>query len=181
MKMQNHLHIRIAEQGKLYSLEGNHQEALRHYREAMRMVQQQKDSDIFFQHYSQCTMETLERSGAYDEVISFCERYQDFLNGKPESDLIKKHKAYIWQRQAIQHLLKGETEAAKTLFTSAQNAIGRGRQPLTDELLNWVQRGYMVSKNQITRLQEKYNYFVVRDGQVNPALAMKLPESIKPF
>jgi len=99
------LHIRIAEKGKMYSLEGNYKEALRHYKEAIKMMQHSKDSEIFFQHYSQCVMEALELSGAHDEVISFCERYIDFLDQKSDdSVLIKKHYATVLEKKAIQYL-----------------------------------------------------------------------------
>ncbi len=176
---QTTLHIRIAEQGKLHSIEGNYEEALRHFREAMRMVHDQNESDIFFQHYSQCTMEALELSGAHDEVISFCVKYANFLEQKEEDNLIKKHKAFVWQRQAIQHLLKNETEEAKLLFQQSQHLIGHGKQPLTDELLNWIQRGYMIQKHQVKQLQDKHDYFIVREDQVNRKLALPIPESIK--
>jgi len=173
------LHIRIAEQGKLFSLDGNYGEALRHYKEAMRMVQQQEESDIFFQHYSQCTMETLELSESYDEVISFCEKYINFLDNKEDNAITKKHKAFVLQRQAVQHLLKGENEEAGQLLTVAQQLIGKGKQPLSDELLSWVQRGYTVKKDQIQKLQQKHQYFIVRKDQVNEKLAMPLPENLK--
>ena len=84
---QNILHYRIAEKGKMHALDKNHKEALRHYREAMRLTQKQADSEVFFQHYGQCVMESLELSGAYDEVISFCENYRSFLK---EKDVYKK-------------------------------------------------------------------------------------------
>ncbi len=179
MNDSNTLHIRLAEQGKIYSLEGNYTEALRHYKEAMRLVQLNNDSDIFFQHYSQCTMEALEQSESYDEVISFCEKYIQFLEEKEEDELIKKHKAYVLQRQGVQYLLKGENDTAKDLLSLAQKIIGRGKQFLTDELLSWVQRGYTIRKEQIEKLQEKHNYFIVRKDQINEKLAMKIPENLK--
>jgi tetratricopeptide (TPR) repeat protein len=33
------LHLGIAEKGKMYAVEGNHKEALRHYKEAIKMTQ----------------------------------------------------------------------------------------------------------------------------------------------
>mgnify|MGYP000515969809 CR=1 FL=1 len=175
------LHIRFAEKGKMYSLEGNYKEALRHYKEAIKMMQQTKDSDIFFQHYSQCVMEALEQLGSYDEVISFCKNYRDFLADKETNVLVKKHNAFVCERQAIQHILKEEQEEAKTVLTNAQKEIGKGKHPITDELLNWLLRGYKINKDQVTRLQKKHNYFIVRKESVNPKIAMDLPEGISPF
>ena len=85
------LHYRIAERGKMHALDKNYKEALRHYQEALKLTQNEKDSELFFQHYSQCVMESLEQLGSYDEVISFCENYRTFLAEKEESTLIKKH------------------------------------------------------------------------------------------
>ena len=76
------LHYRIAERGKLFALDKNYKEALRYYPEALRLTQQEKDSELFFQHYSQCVMESLELSGAHNQVVSFCENYRTFLEEK---------------------------------------------------------------------------------------------------
>ncbi len=178
---QNILHYRIAERGKMHALDKNHKEALRHYKEALKLTQKQKDSELFFQHYSQCIMESLELSGAHDEVISFCENYRNFLQEKEQDILVRKHNAFVGERQAIQHILKEEQEEAKELLLRIQKDLGRGKQPMTDELLNWLVRGYRIKADQVRRLQQKHNYFIVRKESVNPKIAMDLPEGISPF
>ncbi|MGG8497438.1 hypothetical protein ACQY1Q_13575 [Tenacibaculum sp. TC6] len=175
------LHYRIAERGKMHALDKNYTEALRHYKEALKLTQKQQDSELFFQHYSQCVMESLELSGAHDQVISFCENYRSFLEEKQQDVLVRKHKAFVSERQAIQHILKGEQEEAKTLLLEVQKDLGKGKQPITDELLNWLLRGYQVNANQLKRLQQKHNYFIVRKESVNPKIAMDLPEGVSPF
>ena len=175
------LHYRIAERGKLHALDKNYKEALRHYKEAMKMSQQEQDSELFFQHYSQCVMETLELSGAHDQVIEFCENYRAFLQDKEQDVLVRKHNAFVSERQAIQHVLREEQDEAKALLQQVQKDLGRGRQPITDELLGWLQRGYKVSKDQLTKLQKKHHYFIVRKESVNPKIAMDLPEGVSPF
>jgi len=175
------LHYRIAERGKMHALDKNYKEALRHYKEAMKMSQQEKDSELFFQHYSQCVMETLELSGAHDQVIEFCENYRAFLQEKEQDVLVRKHNAFVSERQAIQHILREEQEEAKTLLQDIQKDLGKGKQPITDELLGWLQRGYKVNREQLTRLQKKHNYFIVRKESVNPKIAMDLPEGVSPF
>jgi tetratricopeptide (TPR) repeat protein len=175
------LHFGIAERGKLYQLEGNFKEALRHYREAIRLTQGLEGGEIFFQHYSQCVMEALELSGAYGEVTVYCDRFLEFLEEKEESELVTRHTALILEKQAIQLLHQGETKEAAALLKEAQTLVGRGAQPLTDELLNWAQRGYQISKRQITDLQKKNNYFIVRRDKVNPEMAIDLPASVSPF
>ncbi|MEN0016691.1 MAG: tetratricopeptide repeat protein, partial [Bacteroidota bacterium] len=67
---KNLVHLSIAERGRAYRTAGNHDKALRCYREALRLAEQQQASDIFFQYYTQCIMESLELSGAYAEVIA---------------------------------------------------------------------------------------------------------------
>ena len=175
------IHIRIAEHGKICSLQGDHKEALRHYREALRLVQNQEDSEIFSQHYSHCVMESLEQTGAYDEVIMFCQNYRSFLEDKTETDFTKKHRAFICERQGIQHLLKEEKEEALDLLSEAQKTIGIGKQPITDQLIQWIQRNYFISKEQIQTLQRKHNYFIVRKEKVNPTIAMKLTGEFSPL
>lgn len=179
------LHYRIAERGKLFALDKNYKEALRYYREALRLTQQEKDSELFFQHYSQCVMESLELSGAHDQVISFCENYRTFLEDKVEDKekdvLVRKHHAFVSERQAVQHILKEEPEEAKALLMQVQKDLGKSKQPITDELLGWLHRGYKISADQLRRLQNKHNYFVVRKESVNPKIAMDLPDGFSPF
>lgn len=175
------MHYRIAERGKMHALDKNFKEALRYYKEALNMTLNKKDSEIFFQHYSQCVMEALEQTGSHDQVIDFCENYRTFLAEKEDSIIINKHKAFVSERQAIQHVLKEEQDEAKTLLSEAQQQVGKGIQPITDQLLNWLLRGYKISKNQVQLLQTKHNYFIVRKESVNPKIAMDLPEGISPF
>lgn len=175
------LHFGIAERGKMFQLEGNYKEALRHYREAIRLTQSQENGEIFFQHYSQCVMEALELSGAYTEVADYCDRFLEFLENKEQTDLVRKHRAIILERQGIQQMLTGEIKEAATLLKEAQQIAGKGNQPLTDELLNWALRGYQISKKQVSDLQRKHLYFIVRKDKVNPALAIDLPEGVAAF
>jgi hypothetical protein len=115
-------------------------------------------------------------------VITYCERFIDFLAEKEDqSPLVKKHHAVILEKQAIQYMLKEELPEALPLLKEAQALAGRGGQPLTDDLLNWVVRGYKMTKKQIMDLQKKHNYFIVRKDKVRPEIAMDLPEALKQF
>lgn len=76
------LHLQIAENGKVLALKGDYKEALRHYKEAMRMCQTADNSEVFLQHYSLCAMESLELMEAHEEIITFCEKSIDFLTPK---------------------------------------------------------------------------------------------------
>ncbi|NJM78968.1 MAG: hypothetical protein HC854_03845 [Flavobacterium sp.] len=47
--------------------------------------------------------------------------------------------------------------------------------------MSWLHRGYKISADQLKRLQNKHNYFVVRKESVNPKIAMDLPDGFSPF
>ncbi len=179
---KNNLHVGIAEKGKLYSIEGNYKEALRHYREAIRLVKLNNDSEVFFQHYSQCVMETLEISGAHDEVITYCEKFIDFLAEKNQEELlVKKHLASVLEKLGVQYILKNENQIALPILKQAQSVLGKGKQPLTDELLNWVQRSYTITKKQVNDAQHKHHYFIVRKDKIRAEYAIELPAMMQPF
>jgi tetratricopeptide (TPR) repeat protein len=176
------LHLGIAERGKMFALETNYTEALRYYREAIKMTQGQEGAELFFQHYTQCVMETLELSKAYDQVIAYCEKFIDFLENKEENSvLIDKHYATILEKMGVQYLLKEEKATALPLFKAAQDRLGKGKQPLTDELINWIQRGYTISAKQISDLQKRHHYFIVQKETLKPDLAIDLPKAMTPF
>ena len=182
MKTNNYLHYNIAEQGKVYTIEGDFNEALRHYREAIRMAQTQEDSEVFFQHYSQCVMETLEISGAYNQVVSYCERYLEFLKTKSNDDfLVKKHQAVILEKKGIQHIYLGENDLAKSCLEEAQQIVGRGKQKLTDELLGWLQRGYSIGIDKLKQSLHVHKYFVIRKEDLQYDKCFKLPDNFSPF
>lgn len=177
-----HLHLRLVEQGKLYFLEGNYKEALRHYREGLMLCQKEPGADIFFQHYSQCIMEALELSGAYDEVISYCEKTRDFLEDQLEnSEHARMYYAALLQREGIQYIKKEDKAMALELMKEAKELSVGTIPPLTASLLNWLQRGFTISAKQLLDTQHLHMYFTVRKETVNPAIAMKLPEMMKTF
>jgi tetratricopeptide (TPR) repeat protein len=166
------MHLGIAEKGKLYCLQGNYRQALRHFREAIRMVQHQAGSDIFFQHYGQCVTEALELSGAHQEVIDYCEKFIGFLDAKEaQTDMVEK--------MAIQYLMLGDKETAKELLQQVQK--NQMVLPIAQQLTQWLQRGYSIQPKQIKDLLQKNQYYIIRTDKVNPAIAVELPEAIAPF
>lgn len=173
------LHLRIAEQGKVYSIEGNYQEALKYYQEAMKMLENDniQGKDVFFQHYSQCIMEALERAGKHEEVLNYCDKYLTFLNEKEEpNEWIATLKAHMLEKSAIQYLWMENKEAALDSFKEVKTLLGQQKTPITDQLLTWLQRGYTISQKQIKDLLDKHAYYIVLKGKVNPKIAMKLPD-----
>lgn len=180
----SNLHFNIAEQGKLYATQGNHEEALRHYKEALRMSQQVPNADIFFQHYSQCAMESLELMKSYANVIAFCDKCIGFMETKDnlqEHPIFMKYLASLWERKAIQYLYLNEKEDAIEAFEHAIVIVKPHKIPLAQELHNWCKRGYTINKQQIENLLKKHHYYTVRKENVNEKIAIELPEMINPF
>ncbi|MEL6536537.1 MAG: peptidylprolyl isomerase [Bacteroidota bacterium] len=176
------LHLGIAERGKMHALAGDYPEALRHYREALRMAQEQSDTNVFFQHYTQCVMESLERSGAHTEVISYCEKVNQHFEEHPaDTTLGRRQHAAVLERWAVQLIRQGEGTDSRQLLEEAQKLTGRGVHPLTDALLNWVQRGFAISTQQLEQVQTRHHYFVVRQDQINEQIAIDLPKVAGPL
>jgi len=172
------LHLGIAEKGKMYAVQGNHKEALRHYKEAIKMTQGQEMGETFFQHYMQCTLESLELMGAYDDVLNYCEKFLELLNTKEESDFISKYKTDTWQRMAFQYLHKDDPETALEYLTAITKEAGRGKLKMADTLFNWINRRYNLTKKQILDLQNENHYFIVNKNNLKPEIAIELPQAI---
>ena len=178
------LHLQVAENGKVLALKGDHKEALRHYKEAMRMCQDVPNAEIFLQHYSLCAMESLELMAAHEEVISFCEKSIQFLNGKKaerSDEVFRKYLASLWERKGIQHVFRDEKAEAIEALDNAIKEAGEFSLSLAKDLLNWLRRGYMITPKQVRDFQNKHYYFTVRKENVNEQIAVQLPEMINPF
>jgi tetratricopeptide (TPR) repeat protein len=177
---QYSVHLGISEKGKLYCLQGNYRQALRHFREAIRMVQNQPGSDIFFQHYSQCVTEALELSGAHQAVIDYCEKFIDFLDEKDEqTPMLVACRNLMLEKMAIQYLMLGDSDMAKETLQQVQPSPIT--LPVAPQLQQWLARGYAIQPRQIKALLQKNQYYIIRPDKVNPAIAMELPEAIAPF
>jgi tetratricopeptide (TPR) repeat protein len=178
------LHLQIAENGKVLALRGDHKEALRHYKEAMRMCQTVENSEFFLQHYSLCAMESLELMEAHEEIITFCEKSIDFLTPKKAErtdEWFRKNLASLLERKGIQCIYLDEKEEAIEALDSAIKEAGNLSLPLAKELLNWLRRGYAITPQKVRDLQKRHHYFTVRKENVNEKIAVQLPEMINPF
>lgn len=170
------LHFGIAEQGKLYALEGKHDHALVYYREAIRLTVQAGEPEIVFRHYLECVLESLELAGAYPEVLDYCEKAiallanQD-LTGR-EAEL-----AHVYQRQGAVRLKAGDREGAMQSLRKALES-GAGHElsvALAKSLLSWLQRGLQVDARRVFAEQQRSRYFSVRQDTVDPGRAIRLP------
>lgn len=170
------LHLGIAEQGKLLALKGQHEPALGHYREALRMAVSSSAPEVFFRHYTQCVMESLERSGTLDAVLRYCDEaeahYQRLASPLP---LVARDRAENQQRRASILLRMGRKEEAVEALEQALATAGTHPMPLAREVLGWIRRGLDVGARQLDEAQRRHRYYIVRKELVDPARAIALP------
>jgi tetratricopeptide (TPR) repeat protein len=175
IQTKERMHYGVAERGKIFYLEGNHKEALRHFQDAIQMSVKNSSSDIFFQHYTNCVMESLEHLGHHQEVINYCEKFSEFLEEKGlEEPIIRKNYATTREKMAVQYLLMDDKAEALKLFKEATELMDK-KMPLCNDVLGWLQRGYNISIKQLRDTQHKHEYFAVRKDTVKPEMAIDLP------
>jgi tetratricopeptide (TPR) repeat protein len=169
----------IAEQGKLHALKGRHVEALRHYREALRLASSCAASELFFHHCAQCIMESLELSGSHEAVADYCVRAEDHFAAIETDDvLVRRQRGANFERLAVSRHQTGDAGEARELFAIAIEIAGKGALPLSEALLDWLRRGLTVSEPRLRSAQRQYRYFVVREDLVDPSIAVELPKGV---
>lgn len=173
------LHLGIAEQGKVHALAGDTAEALRHFREATRLAVNGGAEEVFFRHYTQCVLETLERMGAYDEVLAFCERAEaHYEENPPPHELAQLDRATIRQRKGVVLLKAGRKAEAREALRLAVAEAGRGRLPLAESVGRWLSTGLHVDMRRVESEQKRHDYFVVREDLVDRERAIPLPPGV---
>ncbi len=175
------LHLGIAEQGKLYALEGDHGAALFYYRKAMQMSVEVGDPEVFFRHYLDCVMETLEHLGSYPEIVEFCDKALElYAENPPQDPLTLRDQAHIYQKLGVVQLKSGDGEAARRSFAEALAVLVDTDQqlPLAASLLRWLEMGMHLDSRRILAEQERNQYFTVRRETVDPERAVKLPDEM---
>ena len=176
------LHMGIAEQGKVYALEGDHSLALHYYREAMRMTVQAEAPEVFFRHYLECVMESLEHMMAYPEVLEYCERaIQFYQDNPPPNEVATMDLAHIYQRKGINLLKMGiQDEASVALQQALETARAVGKvtsktMPLAQTMLRWLRSRLHIDDQRMIAEQHRTQYFMVRKDTVEPEKAVRLP------
>lgn len=173
------LHYRVAEQGKVYALGGEHAEALRHYREALRLASTGGEPEVCLRHYAWCVLESLERSGSYEEVIAFCERVEaHYAQQPPATELARLDLATHHERHGVALLKLGRTAEARAWLERAVGLAGADKLPLASRVLSWVRSGLHVDPRRLAQEQERHRYWVVRPEAVNPSIALTLPPQV---
>ncbi|MEH6491987.1 hypothetical protein [Halopseudomonas sp.] len=170
------LHLGIAEQGKLLALKGKHQAALEHYREALRLAVSSRSPEVFFRHYTQCVMESLELSGELDSVLRYCnEAEQHYQQLSSALALVRRDRAENLQRRGCILLRQHQLACAMASFEQALQLVAPDPLPLAHELTGWHRRGLTIGSRQLGDAQQRHQYFIVRKALVDPARAIPLP------
>jgi tetratricopeptide (TPR) repeat protein len=172
------IHLGIAEQGKLYALEGNHKLALLYLRHAMHLTVEAGDPEVFFRVYLEAALESMEHLEYFDEVLSYTEQaIQLYEDNPPESKIAKMDLAYIHQKKGVILLKQKQNKAAAESFQTAINMMdAEGHaMPLSKALSRWAMGGLHLDNRRILAEQQRNNYFNVRKDNVDPKLAIKLP------
>lgn len=174
------LHMGIAEAGKLRAVAGDHTEALRHYREALKMARATGAPEVFFRHYAQCVLESLEQTGSYGEVMEFCEKaLRHFESIEKPLDLHRRDQAATLERLAINLIKAGRADEAREPLEKAVTLAGRNDVPVARTVLDWMQRGMALKPERICEVQAKRGYFTVTVTSVEPERALPLPETTR--
>jgi len=170
------LHLEIAEAGKMAALSNNHKEALRHYREALRIAGNIHAPGIFQRHYTQCILESLELSLDFESLILICEQAcEQFATRDNLHSMQKREYAAMLERLGIARLKQGDRDAALKSLTAARDMAGESPFPVTGQILKWLEREYKPDITRILRLQKQNKYFTVRRGQVDRRRSKALP------
>lgn len=170
------LHLGYAEQGKLLALQGRHPDALRHYREAIRLAVANDAPPVFPRHYSQCVVESLERIGAWEEVLRYCDAaLAHYAATPPGTPLAKRDRASHHERRGVILLKAGRPDEARGAFEAALADPEAGELPLARTLLGWVRGRFHIDARRIEQEQVRHGWFVVRRDAVDPARAIPLP------
>lgn len=174
------LHLGLAEQGKIHAVENRHQEALSHYREAMNVAVKQGAPEVFFRHYLGCSLESLERMGAYREVLDYCEKaLAHYEDNPPEHDIARLDRATIHQREGVIAMRLGEVERAKAAFAQALDAARalRTRLPLAERLNRWLLTNMHIDPRRLEQELAQHEYWTVRPDNIDRGRARSLPEA----
>lgn len=173
------IHLRIAEQGKLYALQGDFARALGCYRIAMRLTFEGNEPEAFFRHYLECLVEALEQDGSFDAVLKYCDEVEALQKRSGlENDLMRYDWAVLQQRRGIVQLKIGNREAAESALDEAVRVAAElGTElPLADTVLRWSRARLHLDSERLKAEQKRHGYFSVRPETVRPEIATQLSD-----
>lgn len=181
-RLEAPLHSGIAEQGKVNALQGNHVEALRHYREALNLAVRARAPEVVFRHYLECSLESLEHMGSLTELLDYCDKaIAHYAQRPPDNPMAQLDLATIHQRRGVTLMKLGDrSSASQALTTALTDAKACGaRLPLAEQLLRWLKAELTIAKDRLLAEQHRHRYFSVRKDSVKPERAVPLPPVLR--
>jgi len=158
-------HVALAEGGKVLALKGDHVGALQKYREAMHLAVATKAPEVFFRHYLEAALESLELMKDFDSVLQYCDKaIQHYATRPPEHELATLDLASVHQRRAVILLKLGRTAEAHAGFVEALRLATQinANLELSKVLRAWLDRGLTVTPERVLAEQRRLRYFSVR-------------------
>ncbi len=174
-------HPAWAEQGKIHALAGEHVLALQYYRVAMQAAVQQGEPEVVFRHYLECSLESLEKSSAFKDVLAYCDKALEHYHSHPPQHLLSERDlAAIHQRRGLILTKLQQYDLAECAFEDALAAAQRGQVslPLSSTILRWLQSGLTIRPERVQQEQTRCCYWSVRPDTVRKSLARPLPASV---
>ncbi len=165
-------HLGIAEQGKIYALQGDHYSALAYYREAMRLTMESGASEIFFRHYLESSLESLEVMESFQEVREYCDRaILHYEESPPQTNFARLDLASIYQRLAVVLLKLELPDDAGKAF---EKALSIAELTLSRTLLSWLNSGFHITRERVFEEQIRQGYFGVKENSIDRDRALKM-------
>ena len=196
-------HMGIAERGKMHAVNGDHQNALKYYRYAIKLTTSLKHPEIFFRHYLECILESLEHMEAYNELLEYCDKalalFGDHKTLNENNDknidedkasheegheedrnLIALDIASVYLRKGIVFYKLKQLDDAKECFSLAKDALENSEHslPLLDIFQRWLNSNLYVDAKRIQQEQNRHKYFSVQAKHIKKDMAIDLPESL---
>lgn len=167
-------HYGIAERGKIFALAGDHRRAMACYRIAIRLAAPDPGLALCARHYADCALESLDRSGALEEAVTWCRAALEHYAASPPTDPLGiDDRAALQTRLGCLLLRLGQSDAAARALQAADPA-----PPLARALLDHLNRGRHLTPAFVRAAQEAHGHFCVRPAAVDRARAPDLPDTL---
>lgn len=162
-------HLATAEAGRREALRGNHRRALELYRMALARARSASVPAIVLRYYSDCVIESLELSGDFDAVASYCDAaLSAYETAPPTTVLARRDVAATHERRAAVLAKAGQfDDAGASADMAVAVAAELGAQaPVAATLQGWLRRGLRPTPSQVLAAQHRHRYFAVRRDTV---------------
>lgn len=134
--------------------------------------------EVFFRHYMECSLESLEHMGAHAELLEYADRAIAHYQSKPPAhDVARIDLATVWERRGIALVKMGRPEEARAAFERALHLAGpdHGRLVMAPTLSRWLATGLHVDAARVLVEQQHRKYFIVRSDNVRRDMAIPMP------